>query len=214
MRVQELGEKAWIISELGDQPAHVLANALRALDIPGIVDVVASYETLGIYTEFSSLDRATILQLLKEATQAPSLPAKRHNIPVCYDYGLDLAEVSVEIGISTEEIIKLHTSLVYRCFAIGFCPGFPYLGYLPEPLAKLGRRASPRTRIEPGSVAIAKGQTGIYPIPRPGGWHLIGQTPLTIVDIGDDYFPISHGDEVQFVRIDEAEYQKLNGERL
>ena len=99
-------------------------------------------------------------------------------------------------------------------YAIGFVPGFPYLGYLPAELCGVGRLPSPRLRVEPGSVGLTGKQTGIYPLPRPGGWNILGRTPLTLVDVADGYFPLRVGDRVRFSRIDEAEYHRREGERI
>ena len=93
-------------------------------------------------------------------------------------------------------------------------PGFPYLGYLPEKLCGVPRLNSPRIRVEPGSVGLTGRQTGIYPLPRPGGWNLIGRTPLTLVDVADGYFPLRVGDRVRFSRIESSEYERLYGMRL
>src|SRR4029077_12105528 len=105
--------------------------------------------------------------------------------------------------------ILLHTSIEYTVYAIGFVPGFPYLGYLPEKLCGVPRLASPRLKVEPGSIGLTGRQTGIYPLPRPGGWNLIGRTPLTIVDVADSYFPLRVGDVVRFDRIDERRSPEL-----
>ncbi len=214
MHVQPLGESAWIVSELGERAAYEVADAVRAFKGKGIVDVVSSYATVGIYTNDSAISASDIEQIIAEAAHAPVSEAQLHQIPVCYEMGLDLAEVASMLDDDAESVIQDHLSLVYRCYALGFCPGFPYLGYLTERLSSIGRRSSPRTSVEPGSVAIAKGQTSVYPLLRPGGWNLIGHTPLTIVDVEDDYFPIRAGDQVRFVRIDEAEFGRLKGERL
>ena len=96
----------------------------------------------------------------------------------------------------------------------GFCPGFPYLGYLPDELCGVPRLASPRVRVEPGSVGLTGRQTGLYPLARPGGWNLIGRTPLTVVDVAAGYFPIRPGDRVRFRPVARAEYNTLAGERL
>ena len=87
---------------------------------------------------------------------------------------------------------------VHWMFAVGFLPGFPYAGYLPDALSGLGRRAAPRVRVPAGSVAIAGRQTGVYPSESPGGWHLIGRTPLRIVDVEGGHFPIRAGDRIRF----------------
>jgi inhibitor of KinA len=111
-------------------------------------------------------------------------------------------------------MIRLHLETEYRVYAIGFCPGFPYLGYLPERLRGVPRLDSPRVRVEAGTVGLTGKQTGIYTEVRPGGWNLIGKTPLTLVCMEDEYFPLRTGDRVCFERIDEGEYRRLVGERL
>lgn len=100
------------------------------------------------------------------------------DIPVRYT-GPHLAEVAVQLQISTQEVVRLHTENTYTVFMIGFLPGFPYMGPLPEAL-QLPRRATPRLRVAPGSVAIAGAQTGIYPLQSPGGWHIIGHTDIAL----------------------------------
>jgi inhibitor of KinA len=137
-----------------------------------------------------------------------------HQIPICYELGLDLDCICELTRLPRDEIIQLHLSIEYTVYAIGFVPGFPYMGYLPPALACVPRLASPRIRVEPGSVGITGRQTGIYPLARPGGWHLIGCTPLTIVDLEDAFFPIRVGDRVAFSRIDEAEYSNLKGRKV
>ena len=125
-----------------------------------------------------------------------------------------MARIAEHTGLTTEEVIRLHTGQDYTVYAIGFCPGFPYLGYLPKPLCGVPRLPSPRLRVEPGSVGLTGRQTGIYPLERPGGWNLLGRTPLQLVDVENGYFPIRAGDLVTFQRIDEAEFKELQGHRL
>jgi KipI family sensor histidine kinase inhibitor len=132
---------------------------------------------------------------------------------VLYD-GADLAEVAAARGLTAGQVVALHSGQDYRVFALGFLPGFPYAGYLPEALAGLPRRASPRARVAAGSVAIAGRQTGVYPQESPGGWHLLGRTPLTIASVARGRFPIRAGDRLRFVPIDQAEFQRLEGQDL
>ena len=127
---------------------------------------------------------------------------------------LTLVVSSEQCGLGADDVIRLHTETEYTVYAIGFCPGFPYLGYLPAPLCGVPRLASPRRRVEAGSVGLTGRQTGIYTEVRPGGWNLIGRTPLTLVHVADGYFPLRTGDRVRFDRIDEAEFRRLEGERL
>jgi KipI family sensor histidine kinase inhibitor len=113
-----------------------------------------------------------------------------------------------------EEVIAAHSEPEYRVFAIGFQPGFPYAGYLPPALAGLPRRGTPRVKVPRGSVAIAGRQTGIYPQDSPGGWHLLGRTPLRIVDLAKAHFPIRAGDRLRFRPIDSEEFARRKGELL
>ena len=135
-------------------------------------------------------------------------------IPVCYEFGPDLAHVAAHLGLPAGEVIRLHTAAEYTVYAIGFVPGFPYLGYLPPGLCGVPRLTSPRLRVEPGSVGVTGRQTAVYPLARPGGWPLIGRTPLVLVDVADGFFPLRVGDRVRFARIDERRYRELEGERL
>ncbi len=111
-------------------------------------------------------------------------------------------------------MIRLHAATEYTVYAIGFCPGFPYLGYLPAALAGVPRLPAPRLRVEAGSVGLTGRQTGIYTEVRPGGWNIVGRTPLQLVDVADSYFPLRTGDRVRFVPIDAAEFARLRGRRL
>jgi len=210
MKAEPLGDSALILRELS-RPAYEVAAAIQDASISGVIEAVASYETVGIYFDPDKFD---LNALLAFRTESRLQIGKTHVIPVCYEFGEDLDEVAEATGLSTKEVARLHTSIPYKCYAVGFCPGFPYLGYLPEALASIPRRPSPRVRIHPGSVAIAGRQTGIYPIERPGGWSILGRTPLCIADVESAYFPIAAGDEVQFRAIDRAEYDDLVGNRL
>src|SRR5262249_549999 len=136
-----------------------------------------------------------------------------HLIPVLYD-GADLVDAAARLGLSADALVALHTSVAYDVFAIGFLPGFPYAGYLPDALAGLARRDSPRLRVMAGSVATAGRQTAIYPTESPGGWHLLGTTPLCIADPETGYFPIRAGDRIQFVPVSPSEFEARRHERL
>lgn len=208
MRIEPLGDAAYILREL-PVPAFVAAEWLDRQRLPGLIEAIASYDTIGLYVEpgFRWADLAIPENL--------PLPQPRlHTIPVCYELGEDLGVASAALGLDPAEIADLHSGADYQCRAVGFCPGFAYLGDLPERLAGLPRKASPRTRVEPGSVAITGRQSAVYPLPRPGGWNLIGRTPLTLVDVSEGYFPLRAGDRVRFVAIGEDEFEARRGERL
>ena len=139
---------------------------------------------------------------------------RRHELPCCYEMNLDLARVADHTGLSPDDVIQRHTAAEYTVYAIGFCPGFPYLGYLPAELCGVPRLPAPRVRVAAGSVGLTGRQTGVYPLERPGGWNILGRTPLVLADPAAGYFPLRVGDRVRFVRIDEAEFRRRSGERL
>lgn len=210
MKVDPLGEAAYLVRDLTG-PAYEWAGACNRASLPGLIEAVASYDTVGLYVDPERFDLHSLASVHPVANGGTN---RLHTIPVCYDMGEDLAEVCERLGLTPSQLIDLHSSSAYRCFAVGFCPGFAYLGYLPDALAGLPRKATPRVRIVPGSLAMTGGQTAVYPLVRPGGWWLIGRTPLTLVDVERDYFPIQAGDEVRFVPIDADEFHAREGECL
>ena len=214
MTLQPLGEAAFLVRGLDGAPAASWARLVRSWRTPGVLEVVPAFDALGVYVDPDAFDPAKFFAKFRKATPDPAVTGNRHTVPVCYAMGEDLAFVCSELGLGVEEFIALHTGRPYTCSAVGFCPGFPYLGPLDAKVSGLARRDSPRTRIEPGTVAVVGDQTGVYTLPRPGGWHLVGRTPLELVDLADGYFPIEAGDEVIFVAVDEEEFGYLQGERL
>jgi KipI family sensor histidine kinase inhibitor len=210
-----LGDRAFLARFATEDEAAQWAEALRESRWPGIVDVVTAYHSVGVYPDPDLADLEDLESKLGKFE--PAARAQREGrlveIPVCYD-GVDLAEVAVHLGLTEPEVVSSHTDTEYRVFAIGFLPGFPYAGYLPAKLAGLRRRAVPRSRVGAGSVALAGRQTGIYPRESPGGWHVIGRTPLSIVDLKANRFPIRAGDRLRFHSIEFDEYQHRLGEPL
>jgi inhibitor of KinA len=131
-------------------------------------------------------------------------------IPVCYggDHGPDLAAVAAFAGLSEAEVIRLHAEATYHVFMLGFVPGFAYMGIVNERIA-MARHSTPRVRVPAGTVAIAGIQTGIYPAETPGGWQLIGRTPLKPFDgLRAEPFLVAPGDAVQFYAIDRDQYER------
>lgn len=164
-----------------------LAAAFDAANLPGIVDRIPGYTTLLVLFDPEVVDpnalAATLLQLDRDAVAAPLSPGRLVTIPVAYggEFGPDLAGLAKRAGLSEAEVIARHARAAYRVACVGFVPGFAYLVGLPPELAS-PRRTSPRTRVPAGSVAIGGEQTGVYPFETPGGWHLIGRTPLRPFD--------------------------------
>jgi inhibitor of KinA len=215
--LEPLGDQG-ILARFDDEATALRwSAAVRTLDAPWIVDVVQAYRTVAVFADISKVilnEAALFLAHIASDDTLTTPPGRLHRIPCCYELAPDLARVAEHVNRSPEEVIALHTATEYTIYAIGFCPGFPYLGYLPEALANVPRLATPRLRVEAGSVGLTGRQTGIYTEPRPGGWSLIGRTPLELVHVADGYFPLRTGDRVRFERIDEAEYQRRRGERL
>jgi inhibitor of KinA len=198
--------------------ALVLAAAVRRLKPSWLVDVVPAYTSVAIFFDQEKTDShavASEVEQIVHSRQALPVPQGRlHRIPCCYELGLDLERVSAHAGLPVDEVIRLHTASAYTVYAIGFCPGFPFLGYLPEALSGVPRLLSPRLQVEAGSVGLTGRQTGIYTEARPGGWNILGRTPLELVHVANGYFPIHIGDRIQFHRIDDREFRRLSGQRL
>jgi inhibitor of KinA len=214
--LKPLGDQA-ILAYLPDEAAALrFAAGVRAAAFPWLFDVVPAYASVGIYFDPARINLKAVREALSRVkpVAADAGAGRSHVIPCCYEMQLDLARVVEHTGLTADQVIEEHTAAEYTVYAIGFSPGFPYLGYLPPRLTGVPRLASPRLRVEPGSVGLAGRQTGLYPLARPGGWNLIGRTPLELVNVEDGYFPLRVGDRVRFRRIDEAEYRRLDGERL
>jgi inhibitor of KinA len=181
--------------------------------------VVQAYTSVAVFFRLEEIDYDSVRIFLNELKisspnrkSATPLPVKV--IPCCYKLALDMERVARASGLSTAEVIRLHAETEYTVYAVGFCPGFPYLGYLPQALCGMPRLASPRLKVPAGSVGLTGRQTGIYPEERPGGWNIIGRTPLELVNVADGYFPLHTGDRVRFEPIDVARFRELVGQRL
>ncbi len=195
-----------------------LAAALAAQPILGMGETVPSFASLLVYYNPLLTDYAAAKTAVEQAISAMGnvAPAtgKTVEIPVCYGgkYGEDLAFIAQHAGMSEAEVIALHSSMPYRIYMLGFLPGFPYLGGLDERL-HTPRLANPRTKIPAGSVGIGGQQTGIYPMASPGGWQLLGRTPLRLfAPEQGGKLPYLAGDSIRFVPIDEATFLKLEKE--
>jgi KipI family sensor histidine kinase inhibitor len=210
-----LGDRAVLARFATEAEAARWASAVRARGWPGVEDVVLAYRSAAVFADPDRIapeeleDR--LRSLVADLDDRP--PGRLIRLPVLYD-GEDLPEVARRLGITASEVVANHSGRGYIVFAIGFLPGFPYLGYLPEALCGLPRREAPRVRVPAGSVAIAGRQTGVYPAESPGGWYLLGRTPLRIVDVARGHFPIRAGDRVRFEPIGPAEFDARLGEIL
>jgi inhibitor of KinA len=216
-RIVPLGDQAALVYFDRETAALHFAARVRQARWPWLVDVVQAYASVGVYFDLNQVNFPEVVgQLTQQVASVGDEPhaGKLHVIPCCYEMALDLDRVAQHTGLSVAEVIRLHSETVYTVHAIGFCPGFPYLGYLPAALSNVPRLATPRLRVEAGSIGLTGRQTGIYTEQRPGGWNLVGTTPLQLVDVADGYFPMRTGDRVRFERINQAMFDKLRGQRL
>jgi inhibitor of KinA len=182
-----------------------------------VLDAVVGYCTLTVYFDPLLTDAGWLESELRSIAGHESAGAAAAgasiDIPVCYggDLGPDLSAVAGLIGASEAEVIALHCAPEYRVFVVGFVPGFAYMGQV-DPRLALPRRSTPRTQVPRGSVAIAAGQTGIYPIETPGGWHLLGRTPIRPFDeTRAEPVLFRPGDRVKFRPIERAEFDMAWG---
>lgn len=190
----------------------------------GFIETVPAYNSLAVHYDPLQIAKseetiaATVIGQLKKILQNESVTVDSVversviMIPVCYDesFGIDLQELSASLNLTIEEIIQLHTAKTYHVFMIGFTPGFPYMGTVDERLTTQ-RKTQPRLQVSPGSVAIAGNQTGIYPFATPGGWNIIGRTPINIFDLQkENPFLLKAGDEVKFKAITRNEFEKYD----
>jgi inhibitor of KinA len=216
MNVVPLGDAAALAHFPDEGAALRFAQAVRHLNEDWLIDVVQAYATVAVYFDLDRTRFQTVAERLQRIAPTEGEPVERrsHRIPCCYEFAPDLRRVTEQTGLSSEDVIRLHSGMEYTVYAIGFCPGFPYLGYLPPELSGVPRLETPRLRVEPGSVGLTGHQTGIYTEARPGGWNLIGRTPLELVNVADGYFPLRTGELVRFERIDDREFQRLQGHRI
>jgi KipI family sensor histidine kinase inhibitor len=212
MNLGPLGDRAFLAHFETEVRARAWAMAVRDQLRSRVADVVVAYEKVAVFAGPDVEDLDTLEGALKglDPGQLDVPAARRIIVPVLYD-GEDLVAVAEALGCRVEDVIVRHASVEYVVQAIGFLPGFPYAGDLPDGLRGLPRRASPRVRVPTWSVAIAGRQTCIYPCESPGGWHLLGRTPCQIVDLASAFFPIAVGDSLTFVPIGAREFESLNG---
>jgi inhibitor of KinA len=182
-----------------------------------ILQVTNTYNSLLVVYKFTinnfNSEKNNYFELISNVSTTDMPKSSTRKIPVCYelDFGLDLEEVSKKTGLPISEIIKRHTRPIYTVYFIGFLPGFPYLGGMDSSLF-CRRKSNPRPKINSGSVGIAGSQTGIYPSSSPGGWQIIGRTPLSLFDSHKTDTPcvLSPGDSLQFESITKEEFDDLH----
>lgn len=214
---------AALVAELGDEISPEINRRVRSLSlaleqggIPGVFDFLPTYRSVLVFYDPLELSAAALQDGLTRLLQSPgesaeSAPQVAH-IPVLYggDMGPDIGFVAQHAGVSEQEVISIHSGANYLVYMMGFIPGFAYLGGLDERLTT-PRLQSPRAEIPAGAVGIAEAQTGVYPVASPGGWQLIGRTPLKLFDPGrEPPALLAAGDYARFVPLDDADqYQAI-----
>lgn len=221
--IHPLGDRALVIeldSDINEQAVDFIRRVdtrLSEANLPGVKECVPAFCSLAVHYDpaaaagsradrdvlaFDVL-RAAIVAIIADLGPASGETRPLVEIPVCYggDHGEDLVPLALGRGLSADEFIAIHSAATYFVGMIGFLPGFPYLGGLDERLVT-PRRATPRTEVPAGSVAIGGNQTGVYPFASPGGWHLIGRTPTRLFDLRRDPPSLLRvGDRVRFISI-------------
>ena len=194
---------------------HRAAAAIERAQLDGVIELVPTYRSLMLHYDPSQTRQDTLQQAILSLDMEETGASGGHRvveIPTLYgdEYGPDIGFVAENAGLAESEVIRIHSGADYLVYAMGFSPGFPYLGGL-DPRLNTPRLKTPRTLISAGSVGIAETQTGAYPVASPGGWQLIGRTPLKLFDPDSDPpTVINAGDRVRFVPLaDEEEYMAI-----
>lgn len=223
---QSYGKQAILISWPQKIDISILKDIQVVITIIGEIEgeelqeIVNGYQSILVLYK-TSIDMEVKCALLKAIVSSSKqkqliVQNKKWDIPVCYEpnFGLDIESLSVKKRMNMQQLISLHTQNVYTVYCKGFLPGFLYLGGLNKKLYTQ-RKAIPRTRIPKNAVAIGGRQTGIYPFESPGGWYIIGNTPISICDIySESISPFQVGDTIQFYEIDKQEYDRLYSKQI
>ena len=219
MKISPLGDSALTIDFADESSDHArlltrtlsAAEKLEGANLPGVIEVTCAYESVAVFFDPARIEQdfeEKIGTLVPPAGVRALRKARKLEIPVCYDdeFALDLARVASQTLLPGDAIITLHSSTEYTVACIGFVPGFPFLAGLSDKL-RVPRLESPRTKVPAGSVAIANAQAGVYPFESPGGWNVIGCTPLRLFRATENPPTLLRpGDRVRFRRITRAQF--------
>jgi inhibitor of KinA len=192
-----------------------LGQKLEDAAVPGVVEVVPTFRSLMVHYDPVRLpqaeSKARIAPLIDDIAATERI-GHRWRIPVCYDesVGLDLADVARRMGLTTAQVVERHSATTFYVYMMGFLPGLPYLGDLPKEF-ELPRRENPRVKVPSGSVSVAMAMTVIYTLESPGGWHILGRTPVPLWNLRDDPPSVlAAGDKVVFDPVSLREYETLS----
>lgn len=206
------------------QKVMAMLHWLQKHPFPGLLDIAVAYSSITVVYDLYLLHnvhkmesgfsyvRAVLLEAYRQCDHQDTPAPRVKRIPVCYEglFSPDMEYVVAEGKLSRERVIALHTGRNYQVYMIGFLPGFPYLGKV-DPKLMFPRKATPRSRVEAGSIGVAGVQTGIYPVASPGGWQIIGRTPFRMFDTGSDPpVLLEPGDRVQFYSITADQFWQMN----
>ena len=213
-----------VVDELVNKKIIALFELFAKAPVPGMIEAVPAYSSITIFYDPVAIKKTIpgnqtvfewiagqIEQRLKEDLLIPDTTPRVIKIPVCYEaeFGLDIQELAFQKNLSPSEVVEFHIAKTYRVYMLGFLPGFAYMGEVDEKIA-MPRKPQPRQHVEAGSVGIAGKQTGIYPLQSPGGWQLIGRTPIKLFNKNDDPTTLFRaGDMVVFVPISKEEFLAL-----
>lgn len=225
MTIQSYGDSAVLIDFEQkieeDINAEVIAlhQALRDASFPEITFYIPAYCSLTVGFDADRITYEELYKKIKSITEHSSADTTQKksrilNIPVCYDpvFALDMDDISKQTGLSVQEIIKTHTNTTFRVYMLGFLPGFAYMGKLPKALY-CSRKPKPRLQVPAQAVGLAGYQTGIYPFEAPGGWQIIGKTPLPLFRAGEEAsFLFRPGDRVNFRAISLNDFQHIEND--
>lgn len=212
----------WEDAEVAEPSANLIATIgqlsqhLRKADDGLTTELIPSYNTLLVYYDFLRVQAQEVMKHIQISfnglvLESPSASVKTFSIPVYYgsEVALDLDTMARAKNFDSASLVKSHTANVYSLYAIGFSPGFTYLGFV-EQLLQTPRKTTPHAHIPAGSVGIADRQTGIYPTASPGGWNIVGRTPINMLTFIEDN-EVSVGDKIQFRSIDKEKFLALGG---
>jgi inhibitor of KinA len=233
-RIFPLGDSAFTIDfgntidETINNEVVARFNELTLAPLPGMIEAIPAYSSLTVYydvvkakkiiakgqTAFEAI-KQELDKRLQQPVQQKNISERLIKIPVCYEeeYALDMRPLTASKNISAEEVVRIHTAVTYKVYMLGFLPGFAYMGEVDERIA-VPRKSQPVT-VMAGSVGIAGRQTGIYPFASPGGWSIIGRTPLTLFDAyKKDATLLRAGDIIQFYSISKSEFYEIQNSPL
>lgn len=226
IKVMPAGDSALVvefgneINEAVNEKVHALAKKIRQENIPGITEMIPTFRSLLVSYDMLQISYSKLSVMLSVLSRELEMNQAAHHrivkIPCCYGarFGADLTDMERLTGLSREKIIELHSSVDYKIYMLGFLPGFVYLGGLDKRL-EVPRLDTPRVRIGKGAVGIGGNQTGIYPMDSPGGWRLIGGTPVDLYDPErEDPVLLRAGEYIRFVPISIMDYYDIRQEIL